>query len=472
MGLVVGGVVVGDGAAAAAAAQRNDLVGVAQFLRVEHLAHATHDVEVGLAEQPRHAVLLFQADAVLAAQHAAEVDAGLQDVVPGLEDAVDLLAVTFVVQHQRVQVAVAGMEDVGDAQAIAVADDLQARQGFGQAGAGDDAVVGVIVGRQASDGAERLLAALPQQGALGVVLGDAHGLAVVLLADVGNALRVGFHAVLDAVELDEQEGAGVQRQTGLDGRLHRLDGQVVHHFQGRRDNAGADDATYRVAGCFNRVEEGQQRLDRLRLAHDPHGDAGDDAEGALGANEQAGQVVAGGVEQRTAEMHQVAVRQHDFQAQHVVGGDAVLEGVRAAGVFRHVAADGARPLARRVRRVVEAAVRHGQRQVQVHQPRLHHGALVAVIDFQDLVHAAHLDDDAAFERQGAATQPGTGAARHERDVVPVGQLDDVHHLLGAGREDDHVGRRFVERMAVALVHQHRLRLGQQRLRRDDGRKFL
>ena len=45
--------------------------------------------------------------------------------------------------------------------------------------------------------------------------------------------------------------------------------------------------------------------------------------------------------------------------QHVVGGEAVLEAVRAAGVLRDVAADGADLLAGRVGRVVEP-VRRGR----------------------------------------------------------------------------------------------------------------
>ena len=40
-------------------------------------------------------------------------------------------------------------------------------------------------------------------------------------------------------------------------------------------------------------------------------------------------------------MDEVAVREDDFEAEDVRGGEAVLEAVRAAGVFRDVAADGA-----------------------------------------------------------------------------------------------------------------------------------
>ena len=42
-----------------------------------------------------------------------------------------------------------------------------------------------------------------------------------------------------------------------------------------------------------------------------------------------------------AEPHDLAAHQHQFAAEHVVAGDAVFETVHAAGILRHIAADGA-----------------------------------------------------------------------------------------------------------------------------------
>ena len=74
---------------------------------------------------------------------------------------------------QRVQVAVAGVEDVHRDERVRVGDLVDAPQHLDEAGARDDRVVQVVVGRDAGDRAERRLAALPQQRALGVVGGDA-----------------------------------------------------------------------------------------------------------------------------------------------------------------------------------------------------------------------------------------------------------------------------------------------------------
>ena len=86
---------------------------------------------------------------------------------------------------------------------------------------------------------------------------------------------------------------------------------------------------------------------------------GRDAERALGADEDAEQIVARRVERLAAELDQLAVGQHDLEAEHVVDGEAVLEAVRAAGVLGDVAADRADLLARRIGRVVEAVRRDG-----------------------------------------------------------------------------------------------------------------
>ena len=73
--------------------------------------------KIDLGEHHRHQVALFDADAVLAGQHAADLDAELQDVGAELFGAVELALFVGVVQNERMQVAVAGVEHVGDAEA-------------------------------------------------------------------------------------------------------------------------------------------------------------------------------------------------------------------------------------------------------------------------------------------------------------------------------------------------------------------
>ena len=80
-------------------------------------------------------------------------------------------------------------------------------------------------------------------------------------------------------------------------------------------------------------------------------DLGDQRHGAFAAGEEAGEVVAGSSGQLPPVLNDAAVGQDDFEAENVVGGDAVGEGVGAAGVFGDIAADGAGALAGGVGRV-------------------------------------------------------------------------------------------------------------------------
>ena len=55
---------------------------------------------------------------MLAGQHAADLDAELQDLGAELLGAVEFARLVGIVEDQRMQIAVAGMKDVGDAQAV------------------------------------------------------------------------------------------------------------------------------------------------------------------------------------------------------------------------------------------------------------------------------------------------------------------------------------------------------------------
>ena len=58
-------------------------------------------------------------------------------------------------------------------------------------------------------------------------------------------------------------------------------------------------------------------------------------------HDEAEQIVAGGVEPVAADIDDRAVDQHHLHAEHVVGGDAVFQAMRAAGIHADIAADGA-----------------------------------------------------------------------------------------------------------------------------------
>jgi hypothetical protein len=91
------------------------LARVAQAGRVERAPDQLHGVQVVGAEHPRHVPGLVHADAVLAGDRAAVLQTGIQDRAGDLLGRFGLAGHLVVVEHQRVEVSVARVEDVRDA---------------------------------------------------------------------------------------------------------------------------------------------------------------------------------------------------------------------------------------------------------------------------------------------------------------------------------------------------------------------
>ena len=94
---------------------------------------------------------------------------------PKLFGLVEFARLVGVVEDQRMQIAVAGVEDVGDAQAVLLRQLAHAGQHLRQFLARDGAVHAVIVGRDAADRRERRLAAGPEGQPLRLRRRDAAG---------------------------------------------------------------------------------------------------------------------------------------------------------------------------------------------------------------------------------------------------------------------------------------------------------
>ena len=156
----------------------------------------------------------------------------------------------------------------------------------------------------------------------------------------------------------------------------------------------------------------QQRRRLLRLAQQLHRNRRGDADRAFRADEESGQIVAAGFGRFAAEVHDFAAGQHHFHPGHVIDGDAVHQRVRAAGIFRDIAADSAGFLAGRIGREIQPEMRDVFRELQIDHARLHHRAHVFRVDFEDAVHARENDDKSALGRDRAAAQSGARAARH------------------------------------------------------------
>ena len=151
-------------------------------------------------------------------------------------------------EHERVQVAVAGVEDVGHPDAArrrTIVGD--AAQHLGQRGARDDAVLHDVVRADPADRGERRLAALPEQRPLGVVGRDADLERPAVAAERLDLRRTAPRPRRAGPSSSTMSTApGALRVAAVHRRLGRLDRERVHHLDRGRHDAGADDRRHRA----------------------------------------------------------------------------------------------------------------------------------------------------------------------------------------------------------------------------------
>ena len=241
----------------------------------------------------RHRAGLVGADAVLAGDRAAGVDAGLEDLLGEQLRALRLARDARVVEHERMEVAVAGVEDVADAQAGSLRELVDAAQHLRQLRARDDAVLHVVVGADPAHRGERRLAPAPDRGALGRRPrrrgSRGAGSAQICL----DRARSSSTCAVRPVELDDQHraaaGADSPAPTAASAASIVI-ASIISIAAG--SDAGGDDPRHRRARLVGVVEAGEQRPHRLGRAQDAQRQRRRDPERALGADEHAEQVGA------------------------------------------------------------------------------------------------------------------------------------------------------------------------------------
>src|SRR5262249_14917798 len=102
----------------AAVQRRKHLAGIEQALVVEGAFESLLLIEIGFRKHRRHQVALLDADAVLAGQYATHFDTQPQNIGAELLGPLELARLVGIIENERMQIAVAGVEHVGAAQAI------------------------------------------------------------------------------------------------------------------------------------------------------------------------------------------------------------------------------------------------------------------------------------------------------------------------------------------------------------------
>jgi hypothetical protein len=239
------------------------------------------------------------------------------------------------------------------------------------------------------------------------------------------------------VELD-QEQRGL-RQGQLRVAVAGRDLHLVEELDARDRDAGLNRQDGGVAGRLDRGERADARRDRLGDAVQAQRDLGDDPEGALRADEEPGEIVAGGrLARPPGGRDDVAVRHHRGEREHRVLHRPVAHGVGARRPRRRHPAD------RGVRPGIDGEEQAGIAQVRVQSPAgdagLDRAVEVIGIDRADTIHRARVDRDAAERRVDVALEGGADAVGHDRHVALGAGAHDGLHLRGGVREDHEVRR--------------------------------
>jgi hypothetical protein len=216
----------------------------------------------------------------------------------------------------------------------------------------------------------------------------------------------------------------------------------------------------------------QQRPRRLRLRQDAHGHLDDHAQQPFGACHQGQQIEAGASRclppRRMTSPSIVTI----FDPEQIIGGQPVLQAVHAAGVLRHVAADGAGDLAGRIGCVIEAVALHRLGDGEVGDARLHPRAAVVDVDFEDLVEFAEAEQDPVRQGQRPARQRGACAARHHFQLVALAVAHHLRQLLYRLREHDDQRQRAIGSQSVGFVGAQLVLVGDHPFARDDPAQIV
>ena len=206
---------------------------------------------------------------------------------------------------------------------------------------------------------------------------------------------------------DDEQGLPVLHRQGLlHGPLHDLQQLLLQKLDGRGDIGQSQDLGHHVRTSLHRGEGHHQGGGEVGLGQELQGDAGEDAQGPLGADDQVLDIIAGGVFHHVGgKLHDGAVRQHRLHAPDEIPGETISNRLHAPGVGADVAADGG-GLLPGVRGIKQPACRRRGLNVLEQSAGLGGDGLVLEVNGVDSVHPQHREHDASVLAGGAPGQPG------------------------------------------------------------------
>src|SRR5919106_3430925 len=214
------------------------------------------------------------------------------------------------------EIAVAGMKHVGDAEIKLFADLGNAFHYLGQLASRHHAVLDVIVGRQGPHSTEGAFAPLPKELAFGLIFSDSGLARAATSANIAHEFHRTLRMFGQALDFDDQYRFGVARKTNRRAGLDGFDGRSVYHLQRCRNDSRPSNSDNR-AGCpVHLIKYCQERADGFSGPHEPDDRLGDDSHGSFGADENAAKIVAGRVRYFTAEPKDLSIIEHHLNSEN------------------------------------------------------------------------------------------------------------------------------------------------------------
>ena len=197
---------------------------------------------------------------------------------------------------------------------------------------------------------------------------------------------------------------------------------------------------------------------------------GDHAQRALRAHHQPREVVAGRrLLGAAGGRHELAVREHDLQPEHIVLHGAVAHRIGAGAARRRHAAE--RRVGAGIERKEQALVAQMLVELLARDARLDHAIEVLRVHRQHLVHVAEIHRHAAKGRVDVALERGAGAEGNDRNAMCGADAHDRLDVRGRLRKHHRVGRLVFDpggRVGVLLAHRLRGHEPVAELRRQRG----
>ena len=207
----------------------------------------------------------------------------------------ELIGVAVVDAAGRMQVAVAGVPEDRDQEALLLGDLLHLAHHAGELGARHGRVLEDQRRREAGERGDRAAARREQLAGRVLVGRDLDADRALLAADLGHLGGVALDHGRGAVLPEDQHRAGVRGQPEVGALVDDAHRRLVEELQRRGQDAVLDDAADRARGRLEVAEVGRAGRLRLGRGQQLERDLGEHGERPLGADEQPHEVVAGDV---------------------------------------------------------------------------------------------------------------------------------------------------------------------------------